>query len=104
MIARSTGTTVFPGQYFDRESNLAYNWMRDYHSGIGRYMQSDLIGLFRGYNTFLYVRADPLRSVDLTGEVIGDLPSQPPEDLLKKSPGRFGKGLSAKGYGTWYGL
>ena len=94
----------FPGQYFDRETNLAYNWMRDYHSSIGRYMQSDPIGLVGGLNTFLYVRADPLRLVDLTGEAIGGLPSQPPEDLLKKFPGKFGQGLSAKGLGTWYGI
>ena len=93
-----------PGQYFDRETNLAYNVMRDYDAGIGRYVESDPIGLGGGLNTFLYVRADPLRLVDLTGEAIGGLPSQPPEDLLKKFPGRFGQGLSAQGYGIWYGL
>jgi RHS repeat-associated protein len=94
----------FPGQYFDRETNLAYNWRRDYDSSIGRYIESDPIGLFGGLNTFLYVQADPLWLFDLTGEAIGGLPSQPPEDLLKKFPGRYGQGLSAKGFGTWYGL
>jgi RHS repeat-associated protein len=94
----------FPGQNFDRETNLAYNWRRDYDSSVGRYIESDPIGLGGGLNTFLYVRADPLRLVDLTGEAIGGLPSQPPEDLPKKFPGRFGQGLSGQGYGIWYGL
>lgn len=93
-----------PGQYYDRETLTHYNYFRDYDPNIGRYMQSDPIGLFGGLNTFLYVRADPLRLVDLTGEAIGGLPSQPPEDLLRKFPGNFGRGLSAKGFGIWYGL
>src|SRR5713226_1252037 len=31
----------FPGQYFDRETNLAYNLRRDYDPAIGRYVESD---------------------------------------------------------------
>jgi len=57
----------FPGQYFDRETNLAYNMARDYDSGLGRYVQSDPIGLRAGVNTYLYVEANPLLSIDPMG-------------------------------------
>jgi len=56
-----------PGQYFDKETNLAYNMARDYDSGLGRYVQSDPIGLRAGVNTYLYVEANPLRSIDPMG-------------------------------------
>jgi RHS repeat-associated protein len=57
----------FPGQYADRETNLAYNWMRDYDSAIGRYVESDPMGLMAGLNTYNYVRGNPLFNVDPTG-------------------------------------
>jgi RHS repeat-associated protein len=56
-----------PGQYFDKETNLHYNYFRDYDPGLGIYKQSDLIGLGGGLNTYLYVAADPLYWIDLQG-------------------------------------
>jgi len=57
----------FPGQYLDKETNLFYNYFRDYDPQTGRYAQSDPIGLIGGLNTYLYVGADPLSFVDWFG-------------------------------------
>jgi RHS repeat-associated protein len=70
----ATGATFdfplrFPGQYFDRETNLAYNYFRDYDPSIGRYVESDPVGLKAGINTYAYVGQDPLGGVDPLGLV-----------------------------------
>jgi RHS repeat-associated protein len=57
----------FPGQYADKETNLFYNYSRDYDPYLGRYQQSDPIGLTGGLNTYLYVGAMPLSKADPLG-------------------------------------
>jgi len=60
----------FPGQYFDRETNLAYNYFRDYDPSTGRYIQSDPIGLRAGLNTYGYGAQDPVRRIDPLGLLV----------------------------------
>ena len=57
----------FPGQVFDAESAKSYNYFRDYDPAIGRYVESDPIGLRGGTNTFGYVKQQPTRFIDPSG-------------------------------------
>jgi RHS repeat-associated protein len=57
----------FPGQEFDAETGLHQNGFRDYAPQLGRYIQSDPIGLVAGVNTYAYATANPLRFTDPRG-------------------------------------
>jgi len=57
----------FPGQYYDVETGTHYNYFRDYDPTIGRYEQSDPIGLWGTVSTFAYAAGSPVRRSDRKG-------------------------------------
>jgi RHS repeat-associated protein len=79
----------FPGQYFDSESNLHYNYFRNYQPTQGRYTQNDPIGLVGGWNRMGYVEANPLSMIDpegLLGQGSGSNTGQTSGSPIKGDP------------------
>ena len=61
----------FSGQVNDALSGLSYNYFRNYDPSIGRYVESDPVGLLGGVSTYAYVRNNPLLRVDSWGLLDG---------------------------------
>jgi len=76
-----TSNLRFPGQYFDEESGLHYNYFRFYDSETGRYLKVDPIGLYGGMNLYTYVSNDPINWVD----VFGLCPCGNPQDVINNA-------------------
>ncbi|WP_426308424.1 RHS repeat-associated core domain-containing protein [Acidovorax facilis] len=66
-IPEVTFNLRYPGQYFDKETKLHYNYFRTYAPSTGRYTQGDPIGLDGGWNRFGYVDGNPLSYTDPLG-------------------------------------
>jgi RHS repeat-associated protein len=91
-----TNNLRFPGQYFDEESGLHYNYFRYYLPGIGRYSRPDpshsvqprgsiipyltpyLLNTPQELSLFAYVTGNPLKCVDPDGLNIGIPPFDDP--------------------------
>jgi RHS repeat-associated protein len=62
-----TNNLRFPGQYFDEETGLHYNFHRYYESTAGRYIIVDPLGMFGNTNLYLYSGANPINYMDHLG-------------------------------------
>ena len=60
----------FPGQYFDPETGLHQNFMRDYDPAIAAYLGQDPYGILTGANRYAYAYGDPVHLSDPTGEIV----------------------------------
>ncbi len=67
-VSTITNNLRFPGQYFDAETGLHYNYMRDYNPVSGNYIESDPVGIQRGENhLYRYASNNPVRKYDFRG-------------------------------------
>ena len=80
----------FPGHWFDAETGLHSNRYRSYDPALGRYLQSDPLGVAGGMNLYAYCGGNPLVRVDVKGladdltdkqrDVYNDLRGSTPSD------------------------
>ncbi|WP_158247147.1 RHS repeat-associated core domain-containing protein [Geothermobacter hydrogeniphilus] len=69
----------FPGQYFDAETGLHYNWWRYFDPKLGKYYTYDPMGIFAGYNCYTYGYSNPINNFDNFGlNVVTDVISVVP--------------------------
>jgi RHS repeat-associated protein len=69
-VRTTVGTPInarFPGQWFQSESGLHQNWMRDYDPTTGRYLQADPLGLMDGASVYGYAMQSPMTYTDPRG-------------------------------------
>ena len=67
-----------------RQDAEHYNYFRDYDAAIGRYVQSDPIGLKGGLNTYGYVESAPLNYSDRRGLFTSSVHNEITSDALSR--------------------
>jgi RHS repeat-associated protein len=76
-----------PGQWYQLETSLHYNWHRHYDPTLGRYTQPDPLGFVDGPGVYGYAGGSPHVFVDPTGRIVPIPPrpssiSSPPDASL----------------------
>jgi RHS repeat-associated protein len=63
---------LYPGQFWDEQAQLAYNWFRWYSPALGRYVQVDPLLTVGTSDVLAYAYADnnPLLFIDPTGLIV----------------------------------
>ena len=88
-ITRPASTTAFPGQWFQLESGLHYNWHRHYDPTTGRYVQPDPLGMIDEPSRWAYAGNSPLMEIDPEGlqlRLLGPAPKWSPLPVFPWSP------------------
>ncbi len=65
-----TSNLRLPGQYYESETGLYYNWFRYYDPNLGRYLRNDPTGLYGGLNAYAYGLSNPLTYIDNNGQLV----------------------------------
>ncbi|WP_217549661.1 DUF6531 domain-containing protein [Streptomyces sp. GbtcB6] len=96
--AWATGSTAytplrFPGQYFDPESGLHYNYFRHYDPETGRYLTADPLGLAPAPNPLAYV-VNP----DVWSDHLGLSPEECTQSIFKAPGRKLGEQQEKYGY------
>ncbi len=74
-VHSNTGTASLdarlPGQWFQAETGLHYNWHRQYDPTVGRYTQPDPLGFVDGPSVYGYAKGAPQSLLDKDGRNSG---------------------------------
>jgi RHS repeat-associated protein len=94
----------FPGQYFQIETSLAYNWHRHYDPVTGRYTQPDPLGFVDGPSVYAYAGNSPFMLTDREGLWTLQVGFSASGEVWGPIAGTVGFGLTVDGHGNfgWY--